>query len=79
MNAIRFHLNLSADAYLRYYRGAARTVSVVSVDGRRVAFPAEHLRPFVTRDGVQGVFELRFDADNRFAGLERLGDLPGRR
>lgn len=76
MHEIRFYLNLSAERYLSHYQGVARSVSVVSVDGRRVEFPAEHLRRFVTHDGVQGEFVLRFDANHRFIGLERLGGLP---
>ncbi len=76
MNQIRFYLNLSAEKYLNYYQGAARAVSVRSVDGRRVEFPAEHLRRFVTHDGVHGEFILKFDANNKFIGLERIGDLP---
>ncbi|MDH5785979.1 MAG: DUF2835 domain-containing protein [Chromatiales bacterium] len=76
MNQIRFYLNLSAERYLSYYQGVARSISVVSVDGRRVEFPAEHLRRFVSHDGVRGEFVLKFDGDNRFTALERLGDLP---
>ena len=76
MNKIRFYINLSTERYLRYYQGTAKAVSVRSVDGRRVAFPAEHLRRFVTRDGVRGEFVLKFDSSNKFLGLERIGDLP---
>jgi hypothetical protein len=79
VNEIRFFLNLSPERYLRYYQGAASAVSAVSVDGRRLQFPAEHLRPFVTRNGVRGEFILRFDDQNRFVGLERVGDLPAGR
>lgn len=77
MNEIRFYLNLTAERYLHYYQGAAKAVSVVSVDGRRLQFPAEHLRPFVTHNGVQGEFVLQFDSRNKFLGLKRLGGLPG--
>lgn len=76
MNELRFYLNLSPERYLHYYRGAAKSVSVQSLEGKRVAFPAEHLRPYVTRDGVQGLFALQFDDNNRFVALKRLGDLP---
>ena len=76
VNAIRFYLNLTPERYLRYYQGAAKAVSVVSVDGRRLQFPAEHLRPFVTHNGVQGEFILHFDSRNKFLGLERVGELP---
>jgi hypothetical protein len=78
VNQIRFYLNLSAEKYLSHYQGVARTVSVRSVDGRRVAFPAVHLRRFVTHDGIQGEFVLKFDSNNKFLGLERIGDLPRR-
>jgi hypothetical protein len=78
VNEIRFYLNLSPERYLRYYQGAASAVSVVGVDGRRLQFPAEHLRPFVTHQGVQGEFVLQFDEQHKFLGLKRLGDLPSR-
>ena len=71
MPEIRFRLSLSAQHYLAYYRGAASKVAATAVDGRRVQFPAEHLRPFVTRDGIHGEFILEFDADNRFVALRR--------
>ena len=77
MNQIRFFLSLSAESYVRHYQGTARAVSVVGVDGRRLEFPAEHLRRFVTHDGVYGEFLLTFDANNKFVSLERVGDLPG--
>ncbi len=76
MNELHFYLDLSPERYLRYYQGAARAVSVVSIEGKRVEFPAERLRPFVTRDGVRGLFALQFDSNNRFVALQRLGDLP---
>lgn len=76
VNEIRFYLSLSAEKYLNYYQGAASVVSVLSHDGRRVEFPAEHLRRFVSHDGVYGEFALRFDANNRFHSLQRVGDLP---
>ena len=78
VNELRFYLDLSPERYLQYYRGTAKTVSVQSVDGRRVAFPAEHLRPFVTHDGVKGLFALQFDGNNRFVALKRIGELPSR-
>ncbi len=73
MPEIRFRLDISPERYLSFYQGAARNVLATSVDGRRVQFPAERLRPFVTREGVRGEFVLEFDADNRFVGLRRVG------
>lgn len=73
MPEIRFRLNISPEQYLSYYQGAVRNVIATSSDGRRVQFPADRLRPFVTHDGVRGEFVLEFDADNRFVALRRLG------
>jgi uncharacterized protein YqjF (DUF2071 family) len=44
------------------------------MDGRSIQFPANVLRQFVTSEGVQGIFEMEFDADNKFVGLRRVGD-----
>lgn len=71
---IRFRLAISADDYLAYYRGSARDVVVIAEDGRRVKFPAGALQPFVTRTGIHGRFELRFDTRHKLLGLHRLGD-----
>ncbi len=70
--AIRFSLNLSADRYLGHYQGSIKRVSVVADDGRRIEFPANALRPFVTKDGVQGQFEMVVDANNRLLRLARI-------
>lgn len=71
---IRFELHISADDYLAYYQGVSRDVVVRAEDGRRVKFPAGALQPFITRDGIHGRFELRFDANHKLIGLHRLAD-----
>ena len=74
MNELRFYLDISPERYLSYYQGAASKVSVLSLEGKRVEFPAERLRPFVTREGIHGLFALQFDDNNKFIALKRLGD-----
>jgi hypothetical protein len=69
---IRFSLDISSDDYLRYYRGEAQMVQVVADDGRRIRFPASSLRPFVSRDGVRGAFEITLDGENRLLELRKL-------
>ncbi len=73
---VRFAIRISAEDYLFYYKGQARQVIVNADDGRRVQFPASCLQPFVTRDGIKGVFVLRFDTNNKLIGLEKIGELP---
>jgi hypothetical protein len=72
MNEVRFSLNISPQRYLSYYQGVARLVVVNARDGRRIQFPAEHLRPFVTHEGIHGEFALQFDEYNKFVGLKQL-------
>jgi uncharacterized protein YqjF (DUF2071 family) len=64
-------LNISALAYQRMYSGEARDILAHDMQGRRVRFPAVSLRPFVTRDGVSGVFVLRVDARNKLIEIRR--------
>lgn len=72
MHTIRFKLAIPATDYLHYYKGLARNISVTGNDGRRIEFPAEHLRPFVTHAGIQGEFELSFDTQQKFVALRRI-------
>lgn len=71
----RYVLNLflSADEYMRFYQGAARNVVATATSGQRVQFPANLLRPFVTRDGVSGLFVLEVDENNKVAGFHKAG------
>ncbi len=66
-------LNIPADEYVRVYQGSAKYVVARSQDGRTVQFPVNILQPFLTREGIHGVFVLRHDANNKFVSIERLG------
>lgn len=71
---VRFTLSIPGDVYLSYYEGSARAVVVKSSDGRNIQFPAKNLRQFVTRDGIQGTFEMEFDENNKFVNIRRVDD-----
>ena len=71
MQTVRFRLQLNSEQYLAYYKGQAKRISVVCDDGRRIEFPAEHLRPYLTHDGIHGHFEIDFDQQKRFIALRR--------
>ena len=72
MNRYEFHLRISADQYLDYYRGAARHVLARCATGQTVQFPAGLLQPFVTAEGIHGNFALTCDDNNRNPRLERV-------
>jgi hypothetical protein len=67
----RFHLRLTSQQCLDYYRGAARNVVAHATNGLTVRFPAKLLQRFVTQDGIEGDFVLTCDADHTHARLER--------
>ncbi|HEY7773280.1 MAG TPA: DUF2835 domain-containing protein [Marinagarivorans sp.] len=70
---IQVHLSISAREYLLLYKGVARDVLATACDGRKVRFPAKILQPYVTREGVQGRFYIRFSAEGRFISIEKYG------
>lgn len=71
VNHVRFTLNISAEAYLSYYKGQARQV-VVRQNGKTIAFPANRLSAFVTKNGIHGNFELSYNSDNKFVSINRI-------
>ncbi|MDX2426821.1 MAG: DUF2835 domain-containing protein [Cycloclasticus sp.] len=67
-----FKLAIPAEKYLSVYKGHAKTISTLSIDGRRVEFSAENVRRFLTHDGVYGVFEMEISAEQKFLAIKRL-------
>ncbi len=72
VHSIRFSLNISPEAFLRYYQGAASVVIVQAEDGRSVQLPANSLRAFVTPQGIVGRFEIELDQNNKLIKLKKL-------
>lgn len=71
MKQFQFHLDISAERYLDYYRGAARQVIARCPDGLTVSFPASLLKAFVLPTGIHGDFVLTCDEANKGAVLKR--------
>lgn len=71
-NEVSFYVDISADAFLEYYKGRGRYVWVRGKDGRSVQFPAGALQPFVTREGVRGHFVVRYDSNNRLIAINKV-------
>ena len=69
---IRFSLKLTYDQYLSVYQGVAKNVSVMADDGRRIQFPAGNIQSFLTKQGIQGYFEMVVTAQNKFIGIRRI-------
>ena len=69
---IQFYLELSYDEFTAVYTGQAKNVITKSFDGRTVRFPADILKPYLTRAGIKGTFNINFDSNHKFTSLEKL-------
>ena len=71
MNRYVFHLRISPEQYLDYYRGSVRRVIVRSTSGQTVQFPASLLQRFLVKEGIYGDFVLVCDDNNKCIELQR--------
>jgi hypothetical protein len=65
-------VHLSAEEYLKYYKGAAHNVFARDLEGRTVQFPANLLQKFVTREGVDGLFEISFGPTGKLIDIRKV-------
>ncbi len=71
--SIQFSIKLSYDKYIAFYKGYAQNVLVRANDGRKIQFPAEILKPYLTREGINGHFIIHFDDRNKYQSLQKIG------
>ncbi len=72
MASVRIALDIPAERYVTHYAGNAHSVYTTAEGGLSVQFPATALRKFVTHDGVQGIFDLHFDRENKLTSITRV-------
>ena len=70
---IRFKLSLTSKQFLQVYQGTAKNIAARTDDGQVIKFPAQHIKPFLTHDGIYGYFEIEFSHEHKFIGIKRLG------
>jgi hypothetical protein len=76
MQTVRVQLNISPERFQAYYQGVVEHVVATTVDGRTVQFPARVLRPFLSYHGIQGTFDITFDATLKFQTIRRAARSP---
>jgi len=72
MNRYAFHLDISPDQYLDYYRGTAKSVVARATSGQTVQFPASLLQRFLSPEGIHGDFVLLCDDNHKCIDVQRL-------
>jgi hypothetical protein len=70
---IRFSIAIPYDEFISYYQGIAKNIQVTAMDGRTVRFPANVVHKFLTREGINGVFDLYVDGDYKMIDLKKIG------
>ena len=68
-----FSMGLPAHILKEYYRGNVQNVVVTTDGGLRLQLPIEALRPYVTEDGIYGVFVVYVDDNHKLIQLEKTG------
>ena len=71
VQAIEFDVDINSTDYLTRYRSLT-DVRVMARNGQILRFPASSLQRFVTREGVQGSFRIRFDDHYKMIDLMRV-------
>lgn len=72
MNQLTICLSIPREKVLRYYEGSAQHVVATATNGQTVRFPASCLRPFITDDGVKGVFIIQFDEKGKLIKFDNV-------
>jgi len=66
-----FSAYLTYEQFLPFYQGKIKKMQVVDNKGRKIQFPAEHFRSFLTPDGISGSFALKVSSQGKFISLVR--------
>lgn len=62
---------LPAHKLIQYYRGNAQKVVVTSKEGLRLQLPIDVFKPYITQNGIYGVFTVWVDENNKMIRLEK--------
>ena len=69
---LRFQLHIASEEFTRYYRGEAKEVIVRTENGLTLSLPASAFQAFVSHQGIDGRFVVKFDQNNKLLSLQRV-------
>ena len=69
---LKFSLNIPQSKILRYYEGHVKNLIVTLDNGKRVQLPLINFRPFISDEGLQGLFEVTFTSEFKLVSLNRI-------
>jgi len=62
---------MTYDEFLPFYQGRINTVVVTSTVGKRIQFPAMHIKKFLLSNGIKGYFCMHTQ-NNKFVAIEKI-------
>ncbi|MEM9622470.1 MAG: DUF2835 family protein [Pseudomonadota bacterium] len=71
MRTFTIDMRLNRTQLEAFYAGQVSHVWVRDVNGVRLQFPLQHLRPFIDHNGVRGRFTLQVKPDNSLLSIKR--------
>ncbi|MDE2681599.1 MAG: DUF2835 family protein [Verrucomicrobiota bacterium] len=78
MIRITVSIRLTTQQVENYYRGRIRWVIATAADDRTVKLPFKVLHPFISKDGIDGIFIITTDQKHKFQAIDRLKTQPRR-
>jgi len=70
--SFHFYLDIPYPQFLTVYQSIHSSVRTKTTNGQVIEFPARKLQGFLTKQGVQGHFELTVTEQNKFVDLKKL-------
>ena len=70
----RFRMYITPRECQEYYKGLFTSIQVLTHTGQTLQLPARHIRNFMTPSGVEGLFELHLDNNNKFISLQKIAN-----
>ena len=72
MKTFYFSIKANYEKCETLYLSTTNVVIVRAESGERVQLPSLNLRPFVTKEGINGRFRLMITAENKVHSFERV-------
>lgn len=78
MIRITVSIHLTVQQVENYYRGRTRWVVATAADGRTVQIPFNVLHPYISKEGIDGMFIITTDQQYKFQAIDQLPTQPRR-
>ncbi len=70
MPAVIVRVSLSAAVVEEYYKGIKKQVYAKSSDGRNILLPINIFHRFISKSGLNGLYEVHFDRTGKFQRVD---------